>query len=102
MGVVLGVALAVVDLVQVARAVVQVVQRSLQVGLALQWGQLGLGAVAQRVVAVPQGVALAGGFVRSGFFGEVADLVVGEGAGVQGLEAAVGLHGQLLGAHELV
>ena len=80
----------------------QVVECSLQVGLARQGGQLGLGAVAQRVVAVAQGVALAGGFVSGGFFGEVADLVVGEGAGVQGFEAAVGLHGQLLGAHELV
>ena len=95
------VALAQVDLVQVAAAVVQVVEGTL-CGPAVQCWQHGLGAVAQRVVAVPQGVALAGGFVSGGFFGEVADLVVGEGAGVQGFEAAVGLHGQLLGAHELV
>ena len=41
-----GVALAVVDLVQVARAVVQVVQRPLGMRLAGQGRQHGLGAVA--------------------------------------------------------
>ena len=69
----------------------QVVECSLQVGLARQGGQLGLGAVAQRVVAVAQGVALAGLCVGGSLRHEVAHQVIFERGGVQGLEVEIGL-----------
>ena len=71
----------------------QVVECSLQVGLARQGGQLGLCAVAQRVVAVAQGVALAGLCVGGGLRNEVAHLVICKSSGVQGLEVELRLAG---------
>ncbi len=76
----------------------QVVECSLQVGLARQGGQLGLCAVAQRVVAVAQGVALAGLCVGGSLRHEVAHQVIFERGGVQGLEVELRL---TCGAHLL-
>ena len=86
-----GVPLAEVDLVQMARAVVQVVQRPLGVLLTGQGGQHGLGAVAQGVMAVVQGVRLAGDFIDGHFLHQIAQQIVGKAGGVQGLEGEIGL-----------
>ena len=88
----LRVALAQVDLVQVAAAVVQVVEGAF-CGLAVQHWQHGLRAVAQWVVAVAQGVALAGLCVGGGLRNEVAHLVICKSSGVQGLEVELRLAG---------
>ena len=80
-----------VDLVQVARAVVQVVQRPLGVLLTGQGGQHGLGAVAQGVMAVVQRVALAGDFIDGHFLHQIAHAVIGKAGGVQQFEGEIGL-----------
>ena len=69
----------------------QVVECSLQVGLARQGGQLGLGAVAQRVVAVAQGVALARDFIDGHFLHQIAQAVIGKAGGVKQYEDEIGL-----------
>ena len=99
------VALAQVDLVQVAAAVVQVVEGTLHLSLAFracQGWQHGLGAVAQGVVAVGEAVALAGLCVGGSLCNEVAHQVVFKGGGVQRLQAAIGLHLQFGGREQLV
>ena len=80
-----------VDLVQVARAVVQVVQRPLGVLLTGQGGQHGLGAVAQGVMAVVQRVALAGDFIDRHLLHQIAQQIVGKAGGVKGFEGPIGL-----------
>ena len=75
-----------VDLVQMARAVVQVVQRPLGVRLAGQGRQHGLGAVAQGVMAVVQRVALAGDFIDRHLLHQIAQQIVGKAGGVQQFE----------------
>ena len=80
-----------VDLVQMARAVEQVVQRPLGVRLAGQGRQHGLGAVAQRVVGMAQGVGLAGLLISGDFLDEVAHAVIGKVGGVQQFEDEIGL-----------
>ena len=85
------VALAQVDLVQVARAVVQVVQRPLGVLLTGQGGQHGLRAVAQGVMAVVQRVALARDFIDRHLLHQIAQQVVGKAGGVQQFEGEIGL-----------
>ena len=84
------VALAQVDLVQVAAAVVQVVEGTL-CGPAVQCWQHGLGAVAQRVVAVAQGVALASDFIDRHLLHQIAQQIVGKAGGVKQLEGEIGL-----------
>ena len=86
-----GLTLAQVDLVQMARAVEQVVQRPLGRGLAGQLGQHGLRAVAQGVMAVAQGVRLAGDFIDRHLLHQIAQQVIGKAGGVQGLEGEIGL-----------
>ena len=80
-----------VDLVQMARAVVQVVQRPLGVRLAGQRGQHGLRAVAQGVMAVVQCVALARDFIDGHFLHQIAHAVIGKAAGVKQFEDEIGL-----------
>ena len=86
-----GLTLAQVDLVQMARAVEQVVQRPLGVLLTGQGRQHGLGAVAQRVVGMAQGVGLAGLLISGDFLDEVAHAVIGKVGGVQQFEDEIGL-----------
>ena len=86
-----GIAPAQVDLVQMARAVVQVVQRPLGVLLTGQGGQHGLGAVAQGVMAVVQRVALAGDFIDRHLLHQIAQQIVGKAGGVKGFEGPIGL-----------
>ena len=80
-----------VDLVQMARAVEQVVQRPLGVLLTGQGGQHGLGAVAQGVMAVVQRVALARDFIDRHLLHQIAQQIVGKAGGVQQLEGEIGL-----------
>ena len=80
-----------VDLVQVARAVVQVVQRPLGVRLTGQGRQHGLGAVAQGVMAVAEGVRLAGDFIDRHLLHQIAHAVIGKAGGVQRFEGETGL-----------
>ena len=86
-----GIAPAQVDLVQMARAVVQVVQRPLGVRLAGQGRQHGLGAVAQGVMAVVQRVALASDFIDRHLLHQIAQQIVGKAGGVKGFEGETGL-----------
>ena len=80
-----------VDLVQVARAVEQVVQRPLGMRLAGQGRQHGLGAVAQGVMAVVQRVALARDFIDGHFLHQIAQQIVGKAGGVKGFEGEIRL-----------
>ena len=86
-----GLTLAQVDLVQMARAVEQVVQRPLGVLLTGQGGQHGLRAVAQGVMAVVQRVALARDFIDRHLLHQIAQQIVGKAGGVQQLEGEIGL-----------
>ena len=78
-----------VDLVQVAGAVVEVVERA-QCVFFRQGRQEGTGTVAQGVVFVTQGVGLTTGFVRGALFDEAAECVVGKANAVQGGEFGFG------------
>ena len=69
----------------------QVVERPLLLRLAGQGGQDGLGAVAQGVMAVAQGVRLAGDFIDRHLLHQIAQQVIGKAGGVQGLEGEIGL-----------
>ena len=69
----------------------QVVQRPLGMRLAGQGRQHGLRAVAQGVMAVVQGVRLAGLLIGGDFLDEVAHAVIGKAGGVQQLEGEIGL-----------
>ena len=74
-----------IDLVQVATAVVQVVQCPFGIGIIRQAGQNGLGAVAQFVVSMTQGVRLTADFVRTVLGDQVAKQVIFEAGGVEKL-----------------
>ena len=86
-----GITPAQVDLVQMARAVEQVVQRPLGVRLAGQGRQHGLGAVAQGVMAVVQRVRLARDFIDRHLLHQIAQQVIGKAGGVQQFEGEIGL-----------